>query len=391
MSISRRQFFKLNGAGLLASQLAACELGGNSPARLYGGYRGYGNTFGTACIDQSGELIWKLETPARLHEVCLSQDLSIGAAVARRPGYFIQLFSPLDGQELGQLDIPHGLIFEGHALFRNGPHTASGQTELWATASKADTSEAILLNYRLDIENSKVASESTSETTSKIEGQAKITAQAPEQISIPGLGPHQMLLLEHEHEQEQEQDRDQKQSKLVIAIGGWQSEGRIVLNPDSFESGLIFFDFESKTSDFVPMADANLSARHLSSDGQNLWVGMQLADPAPSHHSLLYRYSNQQGWTAVEEPESGWQGFNGYVGSVTVSENEVVATSPQGHIYGRWDLTGQSISTQNALDISGATSVNGKWWLSSGVGEVSRAGKILTSRVFWDNHWVGHT
>ena len=363
MSISRRQFFKLNGAGLLASQLAACELGGSSPARLYGGYRGYGNTFGTACIDQSGELLWKLETPARLHEVCLSQDLSIGATVARRPGYFIQLFSPADGQALGQLEIPRGLIFEGHALFRTNP---LGQTELWASASQVDSSQALLLNYPLDIQSSTAA------------GPKVVTPKTPEQISIPGLGPHQIL---------QTQDK----SKLVIAIGGWQSEGRTVLNPDSFESGLVFFDFEAKTSNFVPMEDTDLSARHLSSDGQNLWVGMQLADPAPSHHSLLYRYSQQQGWQALEEPESGWQGFNGYIGSVTLSKTEVLATSPQGHIYGRWDHTGQSIATQNALDISGATSINGQWWLSSGVGELSHAGKILNSGVFWDNHWVGHT
>lgn len=349
MLLKRREFIQLSASSLAALQLGACSLG-EQAIRLYGGYRSYGNTYGAACIDHKGELIWKLDTPARVHEICLSKDLSIGAVVARRPGMFIQLFSPSDGQDLGQLKIPEGLIFEGHALFRTN---SQGQNELWATASPTETSESILLKYSL----------------------ANQAAQ-PEQVSIAGLGPHQMLSFSNQ---------------IVIAVGGWQSLGRTILNSDSFESGLVFFNPESSKSSFVPVPNKQLSARHLDSDGENLWVGMQLADPAPTQDALLYRYSASKGWQVADQPKTGWPSFNGYIASVAASANEVVATSPHGHIYGRWDHQGLAVESINSLDISAATSVDGNWWISSGLGEVSRPGKNISSGIFWDNHWVGHS
>tara|TARA_B110000483_G_scaffold217811_2_gene270595 strand:+ start:9757 stop:10827 length:1071 start_codon:yes stop_codon:yes gene_type:complete len=351
--LKRREFIKFSGFSLTALQLGACSFGeqvsSEQNVRLYGGFRSYGNTYGAACIDQRGELIWKLDTPARVHEVCLSDDLSTGAVVARRPGTFIQLFSPFDGQELGQLRAPEGLILEGHALFRTN---SQGQNELWATASLTQTSESILLKYTL----------------------GNLSA-LPEKISIAGLGPHQMLSLSNQ---------------IVIAVGGWKSVGRTILNADSFASGLVFFDTDSSTSSFVPMPTKQLSARHLDSDGENLWVGMQLADPAPTQDALLYSYSASNSWQVADSPKTGWPSFNGYIASVAASTDEVVATSPQGHIYGRWDHQGLAIESINSLDISAATSIDGKWWISSGLGEVSRVGKDIPSGIFWDNHWAGH-
>ena len=364
MPTNRRNFFKLSSAGLIAAQLSSCSVKNpftNTPTRLYGGYRSYGDTYGAACINQDGELIWKFETPARLHETCLSEDLSLGAVVARRPGSFIQLFAPESGQGLGQIQAPEGIIFEGHALFRT---KATGDLELWATASPTATSNALLLKYQITSANN------------------KLQISAGETIAIPGLGPHQMLL---------RNSAEDLNPELVIAVGGWQSIGRTILNANTFESGLVFFDLENHSSQFVPMADKDLSARHLSTSGNELWVGMQLADPAPTSHALVYRYSKTDGWNPADEPATGWHSFNGYIASVTTTDKEVVATSPQGHIYGRWDLSGRSIETSKVLDISAATNINNQWWLSSGLGEVNNAGKEITSGIFWDNHWVGHS
>ena len=363
MTTNRRNFFKLSGASLIAAQLSSCALENpfkNSSTRLYGGYRSYGDTYGAACIDGKGELVWKLDTTARLHELCLSEDLSLGAVVARRPGYFIQLFSPADGKNLGQIPVPDGLLFEGHALFRQ---THSGQLELWATASPIETSEALLLRYELSPSQPDVG-------------------WTVEQTAIPGLGPHQMLLRENP---------DSRNQELVVAVGGWQSIGRTILNADTFESGLVFFDLKNQSSRFVPMTDKNLSARHLSTSGDELWVGMQLADPAPTDHTLVYRYSNPSGWTKAEEPAAGWHSFNGYIASVTATDSEVIATSPQGHIYGRWNPAGQSIETSKVLDISAATSIDNQWWISSGIGEFYHNAGKGDSGIFWDNHWVGHS
>lgn len=355
LKINRRTFLGWSGTGLAATQLSGCSFG-DQPVRLYGGYRDHGNKFGTACIDQSGELIWKLQTPARVHEVCLSSDLSLGAVVARRPGDFIQLFNPATGTAVDQIKAPQDLIFEGHALFRESD---AGQIELWATASPLATSESILLKYSL----------------------ANLGAE-PEKIPIEGLGPHQMLL--------DGSLSAEGSSNIVIAVGGWKSEGRTILNADSFESGLVFLQPETGTQHFVASPSSRLSARHLAFNGTDLWVGMQLADPAPTEDVLLYRYSKEQGWQAAEAPEQGWRGFNGYMGSVAVADQEVVATSPQGHMFGRWNLEGRSISATSSLDIAGAAKIGGDWWLSSGVGEVRTADKQMVSGIFWDNHWVGH-
>ena len=220
MPTNRRNFFKLSSAGLIAVQLSSCSVKNpftNTPARLYGGYRSYGDTYGAACIDQDGELIWKFETPARLHETCLSEDLSLGAVVARRPGSFIQLFAPESGQGLGQIQAPEGIIFEGHALFIT---KATGDLELWATASPAATSDALLLKYQITSAND------------------KLQISAGETIAIPGLGPHQMLL---------RNSAEDLNPELVIAVGGWQSIGRTILNANTFESGLVSVSYTHLT------------------------------------------------------------------------------------------------------------------------------------------------
>lgn len=371
LKLSRRKFLSWSGTGMAATQLSGCSFG-NQPVRLYGGYRDHGNKFGAACMDQNGELIWKLQTPARVHEVCLSNDLSLGAVVARRPGDFIQLFNPATGAAVDLINAPKDLIFEGHALFRKSD---AGQNQLWATASPLATSESILLKYNLADLGSELGSD-------------------PEQIPIKGLGPHQMLLgsLSAEGSSFAEGSLSAEgSSNIVIAVGGWRSEGRTILNADSFESGLVFYQPETGTQNFVAAPSERLSARHLAFSGADLWVGMQLADPAPTEDVLLYRYSIEKGWQAAEAPAQGWRGFNGYMGSVAVADQEVVATSPQGHLFGRWSLEGQSIATTSSLDIAGATKIDDNWWLSSGLGEVHTAGKQLNSGIFWDNHWVGHS
>jgi|GEM_PF-2605235 uncharacterized protein len=353
MATNRRQFLQWSGASLAATQLNACARN-NKEVRLYGGYRDYGNNYGAACINQNAELIWKLQTPARAHEVCLQHDLSLGAVVARRPGDFIQLFDPQTGQALEQIIAPANLIFEGHGLFRT---SSSGKKQLWATASLKASSESRLLRYDLD----------------------NLT-QLPEQFAIAGLGPHQML----------QPNSLQATDQIVIAIGGWRSEGRTVLNADSFESGLVFFQPETGTHTFVAVPNPRLSARHMATHGSDLWVAMQLADPAPTEDVLLYRYSGDA-WHPATAPEQSWRGFNGYLGSLSIAAGEVVATSPQGHRFGRWSLQGEPISTTDSLDISAATSIEDQWWISSGVGEVQTASMTMQSKIFWDNHWVGHS
>lgn len=345
----RRNFLRYSGSALAAAQLVGCS--NNAPeVRLYGGYRSYANTYGIACIDQSGNEIWKLPTPDRVHEVCLSEDLSLGAVVARRPGDFILLFDPATGLLIEQIKAPHGLIYEGHALFRT---SNTGQLQLWATASPLQTSTSILLKY--DLQN---------------------LARQPENISITGLGPHQMLLKES--------------GQMVIAVGGWQSHGRTILNADTFESGLSFFDPEGGKESFVPVPNSRLSARHMDTQESELWVGMQLADPAPTEETLVYRYSSANGWLPAKAPKQGWQAFNGYIGSVAATTEEVVVTSPQGHVFSRWSPNGEAIQINNSLDIAAAVSIDNNWWLGSGLGEIYMNNKKISSGIFWDNHWIGH-
>lgn len=343
MAISRRDFIRLTlGTGV--ASLAGCASG--EPGALLGGYRTRDNQFGVAAIRPDGNALWFRQLPGRLHEIVVAESEALVVAVARRPGEFISLLDLFTGEKIHQIEAPKGFVFEGHALWQ--------QQSLWATA--ADTNgQGYLLAFDLS-------------------GGLTTSTKPHRSIPLPGLGPHQIL---------------EVGGSLVVAMGGWKTQGRTILNAGDFDSSLVWVNPESGEAQSLSSPDSQLSVRHLATDGSRVWAGMQYAQPRATQTALVYQTDGST-WQPLEAPATGWKVFSGYIGSVAATNAELLATSPQGHSYGRWDLvSGVCIESANVLDVCPAAATGSEWYLGSGTGEIRTSSSSWhRSDFFWDNHWA---
>ncbi len=342
MAIDRRQFLQLAPLALgLSAGLTSC---GGAKGRLVGGYRTRSETYGVAAIHTDGRTLWQSTQAGRLHEILPQPERGVVAAVARRPGYFISLLDLDSGAPLAQIQPPDGLLLEGHGLWQDDL--------LWVCAAEQSTASGWLLGYE------------------PFGGRPQVPVA---RLALPGLGPHQLVA---------------QQDQLVVALGGWQTRGRDVLNADNFASALAWVHPASGAMRLQPSPHADLSLRHLARDGEHIWAGLQYANPYASTTPLVYRTQGDN-WQAVATPTGGWELFSGYIGSLALANNELVATSPQGHRYGRWDSrSGACLESTSALDICAAAASADDWFIGSGTGAMRDANSgWQQTNFFWDNHW----
>lgn len=346
--LSRRQLLQASSRLAAVSLMGALHGCHTSPnAILIGGFQAPGETYGVGAIDLNGNTRWQLRSPSRVHGPAIESRLKIGAVAARRPGDFIQLFSAESGTILETIPSPEGLFFEGHVEF--------AANRLWATAAREGDCKALLLSWDLN----------------QLSGQ-------PEILQLPGIGPHQVL-----------QDKD----RLWLAVGGWQTRDRVITNAANFESFLLEINPYSKEIKHHGNPAPGLSLRHLGASDGEIYVAMQYASPGPTDHPLVYRYTGGI-WSALDAPARGWEVFNGYIASVAVNKNRIMATSPQGHHVGLWErATLQSVQVEKILDASAAMSAGEKLKAASGVGVIMDAENLsmrTQTEFHWDNHWVGY-
>lgn len=346
--LSRRHLLKASSGLAAASFMGAlhgCHFSPN--AILVGGFQAPGATYGVGAIDIDGNTLWHVRSPARVHGPAIDSKLQIGAIAARRPGDFIQVFSAESGTLLKTISRPEGLFFEGHVEF--------AANRLWATAAREGDCEALLLSWDLN----------------QLSGEPVI-------LQLPGIGPHQVL-----------QDMD----RLWLAVGGWQTRNRVVTNAESFESFLLEISPYSKEIKNHGNPAPGLSLRHLAIHNGEIYAGMQYASPGPSDHPLVYRYTNGT-WSALGTPNQGWHVFDGYIASVAANENQIMATSPQGHHVGLWERASlQSIQVEQILDASAAINAGEKLKAASGVGVIMDAENLsmrTQTEFHWDNHWASY-
>jgi len=355
MAINRRQLCGLGISALSASLLTGfqgCSTTPGSNNRLIGGYQKPGRQFGVGAISSNSalgyELAWDLPTQGRVHGLTIHNKQPLGAVAARRPGHFLVVFDPQTGTRISQLNCPDAFFLEGHAEF--------SEQRLWATATSKQDASGYLLGWDLSNLN-----------------------KQPEPISLAGIGPHQVI----------RGDTNQ----LWIAMGGWHTQNRKILNADNFESFLLSLNLETGAIQTILKPSRELSMRHIAYSNGELYAGMQYPIPHRSHQALVYHLKNER-WQAVEAPLSGWQAFNGYIASIAVSKQTLVATSPQGHQIGVWDrknLISKSVKTM--LDVAGAANIDESLIVSSGTGlisDISDAANDLKSPFHWDNHWIGY-
>ncbi len=339
MAISRRHLIQATAcSGLLP--LLSCTR--KKTGMLIGGYRQYGNHYGVASVTTEGASLWSLEAPARVHDIAVQTHHRLAAVVARRPGTFVLIVEMDSGILLHKLTAPARYIFEGHALWQDN--------YLWISASERENGKGILLGYRFD------------------------HWESPESIiELPGVGPHQILSFN---------------TLLVVALGGWRTEDRDVLNRETFQSFLALVNPQTSQIHLLDSPHPDLSVRHLATDGKSVWAGLQYADPHPNSQPLIYQ-TNGQNWTAVSAPSGGWEHYSGYVASLAIAGSELLATTPHGHCYSRWNIaTHQHVQTAPLLDAAAVASDGNEWFLGSGTGKLVTSHKSSRStEFFWDNHW----
>lgn len=350
MTSNRRTFLRSGIIAASASVLVGLQgCGLKSKGRLIGGYQKPDGSYGISAINTDGDLLWDIPTQTRVHGLSIHPHQAIGAIAARRPGSYIILFDPDSGTKLQELACPSDYFLEGHLEFT--------EEQLWSTAAQKSSSQGALLCWNLNDYRT-----------------------SPEIRPLPGLGPHQVIRGET--------------GQLWVALGGWQTRDREVLNSQSFKSSLLGYDFKNETFHQAGNPEDSLSIRHLAYNNGDLFAAMQYPDPHPSSEALIYKYSNQ-GWTALKAPHLGWQGFKGYIASLAANDQLLVATSPQGHRLGVWDRNSlEPLVNEKMLDVAGATNLDDQLYVSSGTGltanPVRPSGKKRTG-IHWDNHWISYT
>ncbi len=364
------------GLSAVTLPLGGCGTGaGGDAARtlLIGGVRFAAERYGVAAVDMRGRAQWQFETPARVHDVAVRGDGRLAAVVARRPGRFIHLFEPHDGRVVATLTPPPGTVFEGHACF--------GADALWAVAActgQHGRQVATLLRYGQD-------------------------GTLLDECRLPGeRGAHQVRSV----------TLHDGQPALLLAIGGWEVEGRRVVNATDFDSALLLLDAASgaERARLAAPHDAQdgrpLSLRHFDvtagaeGDGRTptVWVGLQYPEPVPRNTPLVWCAAldgrPRSRLRPAAAPPGGWETFGGYVASVAATGEAIVATSPHGHRFARWACAdGRCLGAERLLDAAPAVAVSAHGW-AVGAGSGAMVAherdhdRPLTSPFHWDNHWA---
>lgn len=346
MAINRRTFLSYTSS-LTLMPLAGCISSSEKPL-LIGTARSGPQQWVVAAVDTDGHHHYQIPLPERGHGTALNQDRTLAITVARRPGQFAVVFDPRTGDQHYWLKPEPGHQFMGHGCFHQG--------QLWLTAKREHDSGSLLYQYSLQGQRQNI-------------------------IDLPGQGPHELL---------------SNEDALMIAVGGIHTIGRDSVNLDAMDPCLLRYNTTNQTVTWdCRVNDHQLSIRHLSvaptgetvmamqyqGDKQNIIPLLAIAEP---NGELRYLQGNQD----------QWRQFNQYIGSVSVWQNRVVASSPRGHRVGYWSLkTGEYIGADYIPDVCALATSNEQLYAGSGTGYMSHLAlasqaKKIRTEFTWDNHWT---
>ena len=300
-----------------------------------------------AATSLEGELRYQLALPSRGHDTAVHPQQNLAACVARRPGHWLYLLEASSGKLLEELAPPTELHFCGHATFADDA--------LYVSVVRSADSRGYVLVYR----------------------QEQGWWQLAERFHLNGLGPHQLVVLDEQ--------------RLAVALGGIHTQARKKLNLDSMQPALLILDRHSgKLLEQQALADKQLSIRHLAYDAarDTLWLACQGQDPSAEPQALIYSYQAEQGLQALEADADYWAWFNHYVGSIAVSGDNLLASSPRGHCLAQWSLQQRSLDKLLQVDDVCGLAANAKhWWASTGQGRtLQQHGPNTAQQLRWDNH-----
>lgn len=346
MSLTKRQFLTLSSLSALALVTKANHLVTDSPSRfIIGTGKDSEGNYVLAAMDLDGTTLYKHPLPARGHGLN-SNSLGQSLVVARRPGDFALIFETRTGRPIKAINPPDSMHLYGHGLFASDT--------LVFTAGDRKTSQGYLLIYSLE-------------------------GKLLDRLTLPGLGPHEII------------QNKANPKQWIVAMGGIHTLGREALNLDTMESSLIGINNKSMTvlwQDTLP--HPQLSIRHLDSNSKG-WIAAACqyqGEPIESPSLLAIKKPGQPLKLINDGPEQ-WFGFNGYLGSVNMNENKIVATSPKGNRIGTWPLHQTDQMKSEFFRDACAVALDGNHLLvGTGTGQWLNNRSKLSTDVIWDNHWI---
>jgi len=371
MAIDRRAFLAASSA--FAALAASPVLARSDPTSLYAAARREPDgRYAAAIFSAAGQDVNAVALPARGHDIAVSPVTQRCVVFARRPGNFAISFSADRRAPPLRFEAPADRHFYGHGVF-----SRDGRL-LYTTENDFEAGRGIIGIYDATAGFRRVG-----------------------EFASHGIGPHDMALLAEGR-------------VLVVANGGLMEhpdfgDGRRVLNLDAIETSLVYID--AATGDLLERhalpAGGALSLRHLEIGQRDTVVlGAQVVSGAPGAEgrtqSLIYRHRRQAPLTATELPDEAAAALSGYVSSVSVDCDGLVAaatSSKAGAVVLMEVATGRLLSIRTLEDVSGVASGSrsGDFLLTSGLGAIAAIAATAprgptqlsaASRWNWDNHAV---
>lgn len=363
MLISRRAFLASSLAALSIPTWASAISMPTSTEMFISAYSKSENEHFVCAFGTNGQLLWSMPLPDRAHAPVVHPTHSVVGAVARRPGFYIDFFNPIDGRAVQRIEPLPEHHFYGHAVFTPAGDKLITQENHYPT------------------------------------GEGKIVIRSwPEGIvlqefSSGGIGPHESVLL--------------SEDVLVIANGGLRTHpdnDRDILNLDTMTSNVTYLSLKDGTvinqAGHVPEWH-QLSIRHLDVNSEgivalgfqyqgDLWENVPLVALSDKHTNSL---------TYLEMPEQIRMRFKQYCGSVCFDQSgqTLAISTPRGGFVAYWDVPSrQFIGFDNCRDVCGlvATPNSNEFVMTSGTGKqlLSSPRQQQIAQInqldgfLWDNH-----
>lgn len=313
--------------------------------------------YALAGLRADGSLAFTLPLPARGHAAAAHPFHPEAVAFARRPGTYALVVDCVSGRVLSQITAPEGSHFYGHGAF------SEDGNRLYTTENHINSGHG-----RIGV-------------WSREDGFARIG-----DMPSGGIGPHEIL-------------RVSGTSILAVANGGILTRpetGRQKLNLPTMRPNLTLINEDGVIQDVaeLPAELHQNSLRHIAGGLNGIiacafqWQGDTFGAPA-----LLASYATGAGLRLLDSPEEQIRGLNGYVGSVAVLGNGLIAvTSPRGARLQLFDPERGFISAYIQEDICGVSKTSDAGLATDGLGGVHGIGaetKLFTRHnLAFDNHLV---
>ncbi|MBR9829635.1 MAG: DUF1513 domain-containing protein [Oceanospirillales bacterium] len=363
METDRRRFLGLLAAGLLLP--ATRVLATDHTHNLLVSAASDRHQHWLLVTDVEGQTRLRHPLPERAHHVELHPQQPWAAAVARRPGRFIEVVDYTSGQQVKRIDAGDGHHFYGHALF-----TPDGR---WLVSTENEVASGQGQVVIRDVNNH--------------------FAQAS-RIPSFGVGPHELLL---------------NGGEVIVANGGILTRpdrGREKLNLDSMHPSLAYIDLKSGTLlEQVNMTAENhqLSIRHIDRNAAGtVVIALQSQGPVDANKPLVALHRRGKPLKLLRAPEPINNQMEQYAGSARIDRSGTIAaiSAPRGNLITFWDIKqDRFLTAMRCRDGCGlaATDRAGEFLVSSGIGHLYRMRPQdglrerlpldpLAARLAWDNH-----